>query len=107
MRARDLTDEDIGRSFLVEFPTAGLDRRRIVFEGFSRRPKGHEPPAVGIFWMIMKVSPGTDGSLLFREASGQVFHGVLVRSSSQVWPLNIDYAVTETGEIVETACRAA
>jgi hypothetical protein len=107
VRARDLTDEDIGRSFIVPDST-NRGKKRICFEGVTRRPQdvladsGGDTP----YWMILVCSP-IPGVLSFRTPSGKVFTGVLVRSNSQIWPLEVDWAVTADGEIVELAVRAA
>lgn len=107
MRASDLTDDDIGREFLVPMPTGGPDRRRVTFEGFTRRPAEMERADGAVYWMILKCSPTSRGVLQFRTLTGEEFSGVLVRSNSPVWPLEVDYAVSEAGDIVEIGIRAA
>lgn len=106
MRASDLTDEDIGREFLVTMPVGGSERRRVTFEGFTRRPSDVERPDGGPFWLILLCSPTSRGVLRFRTLSGEEFSGLLVRSNAQVWPLSVDWAVTEDGDIVELGVRA-
>lgn len=105
MRASDLTDDDIGREFLVTLPVGGSERRRITFEGFTRSPEEMERTDGSAYWLILKCSPTRTSVLRFRTLSGEVFSGVLVKSNSQVWPLAVDYAVSADGDIVETAVR--
>jgi hypothetical protein len=100
VRASDLTEDDIGRSFLVPCTTGGSDRRRIVYEGTTHRPGGDA------YWIILRSAP-IRGVMWFRTPAGQVFSGVVCRSSAEVFPLEIDWAVTADGDIVETAVRAA
>jgi len=107
VRASDLTDDDIGREFLVTMPVGGAERRRLCFEGFTRRPAEMERADGSAYWLIMRCSPTTPSALRFKTPAGVTFTGVLVRSSSLVWPLEVDYAVTESGEIVESAVKVA
>lgn len=106
MRASDLTDDDIGREFLVTMPTGGSERRRVTFEGFTRRPPQGTAAAVP-YWLILKTGPSARGAMQFRTLSGDVFAGLLVRSNSQVWPLEVEWAVSSEGEIVELAVRTS
>lgn len=106
MRASDLTDEDIGREFLVSLPVGGSERRRVTFEGFTRRPAEMERADGSVYWLILKTSPTSRGVLRFRTLSGEEFSGVLVRSNSQVWALDVEWAVTGDGEIVELGVKA-
>src|SRR4051794_21134608 len=103
MRASDLTAEDIGRSFLVQ-GSDGRDRRRIVYEGTTHQPVRVDESVP--YWLILMSSP-SPMLMWFRTPAGQVFSGVVVRSNSEVIPLEVDWAVTEDGEIVETAVRPA
>lgn len=106
MRASDLTDDDIGREFLVTMPTGGSERRRVTFEGFTRRPADMERADGTPYWLILKCSPAAQGVLRFRTVTGDEFAGVLVRNNSQVWPLVISYGVSPEGDIVELAVKA-
>lgn len=106
MRASDLTDEDIGREFLVTLPVGGNERRRLTFEGFTRRPLDVARADGSAYWLILLCSPTVRGVLRFRTLSGEEFSGVLVRSNSQVWELDVEWAVSADGEIVELGVKA-
>lgn len=107
MRASDLTDEDIGREFLVTMPVGGSERRRVCFEGFTRRPAEMERADGSVYWLILKCSPSARSVLRFRTLSGEEFAGLLVRSNAQVWPLEVEWGVSEDGNIVELGVKAA
>jgi hypothetical protein len=107
MRASDLSDEDIGREFLVQLPTGGSERRRVTFEGFTRRPDEMERADGSAYWLILKCSPSSRSVLRFRTLTGEEFSGLLVRSNAQVWALDVEWAVTEDGIIVEIGVKAA
>lgn len=102
MKASDLTEEDIGRSFLVPCTTGGRDRRRIVYEGRAERTRAEL--ASDPYWLILLCAP-TPGVMWFRTPAGRVFSGVVCRSSAEIFPLEIDLAVSPDGEIIETAVR--
>lgn len=110
MRASDLTEEHIGRSFLVPV-TDGRERRRIVFEGVTKRPdagilSGGGSAGGDPHWLILLCSP-TPGVMWFRTPAGKAFPGVIVRATAVIFPVEVDYAVTADGEIIETAVRTA
>lgn len=103
MLASELTDEDIGRAFWVPV-SAGL-WVRIIFLGRSQRSSfanGGWP-----FILILKAAPTQQGQTLmrFRQGDGGVFQGVMVASAAEVYPVEIDYAVTADGEIIELGER--
>lgn len=111
MIAADLTDEFIGRHLWVQ--TAGsTDWRRVLFEGSTARPGSAERAAAAAvnggepFYMIIRCAPG-DGVMTFRTPSGGLFTGILVKSTADVWPVDVIYAVSEDGEILEVGERAA
>lgn len=100
MLASELTDEDIGRVFWV--PVSAGIWVRIRFLGFPRR----KPLANGgwPFILILVAAPTQPGQVLmrFRQGDGGLFQGVMVSSAAEIHPVEIDYAVTDDGEIIET-----
>jgi hypothetical protein len=109
MRVRDLTDDDIGRTLWV-LGTLTRDWQRVTFEGLNRSPadaavsaaENGGPP----YWLIMKCTPAA-GLMQFRTPGGQVFTGLLVRADAEIWPVEVDWGVTESGDIIELGERAA
>jgi hypothetical protein len=109
MLARELTDEDIGRTFWVQLGDQRWER--IQFEGLTRRPDESASatnggPAQWLILMCSKTRPG--GQLMFfKTPDGIVFSGIMLRSTAEVWPVDIVWAVSQDGEIVELGETAA
>jgi hypothetical protein len=99
MLVRDLTDDDIGRVFWV--PVATGVWFRVHFLGFPRRidPENGGWPA----WIILIAAPTQPGQTLtrFRRLGHPDFYGVMVASAAEIHPVQIEWAVTSDGEIVE------
>ena len=101
MQVRDLTDEDIGRCFWLHVQTIG-EWRRVVFEGFTKKP------AADAHWVLVRVPPSVPGAIELRSMdSGELFRAVICKASEDVWPVQVDWAVTDGGEIVEIGERSA
>ncbi len=111
MLARELTPEDIGCHFWVETAAPAVHKwARICFEGFtenSARVAALDEDTEQPYWLIVKCSPGSGNACQFRNGDGSIFTGVLVRARSDVWPVQVDWAVTREGAIVEVAERTA
>lgn len=108
MNVSDLTDEDIGRTMWVK-GTTNPNWMRVCFEGLTSRhleKSEHERQGGSPYWMILMATP-QPGLLHFKTPSGQTFTGLLVRSTAEVWPVEVDLAVSEHGEIVELGERTA
>lgn len=109
MLARDLMDEDIGRTFWVQVGAAHWER--IQFEGLTRRPDETSARRDGgsPYWLILMCSKTRPASQLmyFKTPDGIVFSGIMLRSNAEVWPVDIAWAVSQDGEIVELGETAA
>lgn len=109
MLARDLTDDDIGRTFWVQAGPSSWER--IQFEGLTSRPDEATAATNGgpVHWLILMCSKTRPAGQLmyFKTPSGAVFSGIMLRSNAEVWPVDITWAVSQDGEIVELGETAA
>ena len=109
MRVVDLTDEDIGRMMWLQVNSQG-EWSRVCFEGFASTPTSAAKAAKSggtPYWILVLCSPGTPGAMGFRLHNGQLVTGFIVRSSTDVWFVDVEWAVTKEGEIVELSEKAA
>lgn len=105
MQASDLTDEDIGHYFWVQ-PALGTDWIRICYHGsFAQRPKtlstGSQARNGGPGYFVVLLCAPEAGVQAFRTPAGKQVTGVLVRSSSEIWPVSVIFAVDELGNVLE------
>lgn len=111
MNAADLTDDDIGSFFWVK-PALGGEWIRLCYEGlFAKRPETLSAGPTAInggdpYFVVLRCAP-QPGVQSFRTPSGERITGVLVRSTAEVWPVRVHYAVTADGNIVELGEEAA
>lgn len=106
MRVSDLDDDDIGRVLWIK-GTLSANWLRICYEGTVSRPDGETIRNGGDpHFLIVRATP-QPGLLHFRTPSGTTFTGLLARPDADVWLVEVDWAVSEDGQVVELGEHAA
>lgn len=105
MLVTDLTEDDIGRTLWVK-GTMSANWVRVCFEGLTAKPVESVRNGGDPYFLILRATP-QPGLLHFRTPSGDTFAGLLVRSTAEVWLVEVDWAITADGQIVEIGERAS